>query len=240
MPVVINGTTGITTPAASVGNALLLKDIVYLESGVDDVYITPAGVRALKVTVVGGGGGSGGIDGTATTSAVGASGGGGGGGFAIALIKEPSAQYTYTVGAGGAGGAAGNNFGAAGGTTEFTDGVVRVAATGGNGGDGEAIDTSVQAGLIAGGIGELTGVLGLIGKGTTSSFSRATSGVNYSLPMGGYCPIIGGGQRYQTTTAIVPGEVPGEAGSPVYLSNTTSNYAGGAGYKGIIIVEEYY
>lgn len=239
MPVVINGTTGITTPAASVGNALLLKDIVYLKSGVDDVYITPTGVRALKVSVVGGGGGGGGTDGTATTGVAGASGAGGGGGYAVALIRDPSPQYTYTVGAGGAGGAAGTNNGAAGGTTEFTDGVVRLAAAGGAAGAGQAIDTSVSASASSGGRGTVTGIEGLEGKGLPSTYSRSTSGSNYTLPMSGACPIIGGGINYNTGTGV-NGNVSGEGGGASYSSNTTANYAGGSGYRGVIIIEEYY
>jgi hypothetical protein len=49
---------------------------------------------------------------------------------------------------------------------------------------------------------------------------------------------FGGGQ-----TVLQPGaaaRVYGEGGGPTYVGAVTTNYAGGVGFQGVIIVEEYY
>ena len=78
----------------------------------------PAGVRTLKVTLIGGGGAGGGSQ----VNAVSAGGAGGGGAMVVAIIDVPSPYdgseiYAYAVGAGGAGGVDAN--GANGAATTF-------------------------------------------------------------------------------------------------------------------------
>jgi hypothetical protein len=230
-------------------NAYVLKNITYLTSGTDATYATPTGVQALKITVVGGGGGAGGVDGSATASTNAYSNGGGGAGYAIAFIAAAEASYTYTVGAGGTGGAAGNNPGAAGGTTEFKNGAetVVISATGGGAGAGDVGATSTGATTGAPGVGSITGLGipgGIIGSGTgthANGYGRYINGTIYSLSGSGYCPLIGGGVPSAAAATGINATNYGEGGGPVRTTTAVAtNYAGGDGYQGIIIVEEYY
>ena len=230
-------------------NAYALKNITYLTSGTAATYTTPTGVRALKVTVVGGGGGAGGVDGVGTASHNAYSNGGGGAGYAIAFIASAEASYTYTVGAGGTGGAAGNNAGAAGGTTEFKNAgaTVVISATGGGAGNGDTGATSTGAQTGVPGVGSITGLGtpgGVVGSGTgqeANGYGRFINGTLYSLAGGAYCPLIGGGLP---TTAQATGANAtnyGEGGGAVRTTTASaSNFAGGNGFAGLIIVEEYY
>lgn len=230
-------------------NAYTLKNITYLTSGTAATYTTPTGVRALKVTVVGGGGGGGGVNGSGTASTNAYSDGGGGAGYAVAFISSAEASYTYTVGAGGTGGAVGNNPGAAGGTTEFKNAgsTVIVSATGGSGGLGDTGATSSGATTGAPGVGSITGLGtpgGVIGSGTgvyANGYGRFINGTSYSLSGGGYCPFIGGGVAATLGATGTNATNYGEGGGPVRTSTAVAtDYAGGNGFAGLIIVEEYY
>lgn len=230
-------------------NAYALKNITYLTSGTGATYTTPTGVRALKVTVIGGGGGGGGVDGQATASTNAYSGGGGGAGYATAFIATAEASYTYTVGSGGTGGAAGNNSGAAGGTTEFKNAgsTVIISATGGGGGLGDIGSTSTGSGAGTPGVGSITGLGtpgGVIGEGTSpmsTGYGRIINGTVYSLNSSGYCPIIGGGVDNVAQTTGTNATNYGEGGGNVRTTTASANnYAGGNGFAGLIIIEEYY
>jgi hypothetical protein len=230
-------------------NAYALKNIVYLTSGTAATYTTPTGVRALKVTVIGGGGGGGGVDGQATASTNAYSGGGGGAGYATAFIATAEASYTYTVGSGGTGGAAGNNAGAAGGTTEFKNAgsTVIISATGGGGGAGDLGTTSTSSVAGTPGIGSITGLGspgGVIGEGTSpmsTGYGRTINGTVYNVNSSGYCPIIGGGVDNVAQATGANAAIYGEGGGNVRTTTASANnYAGGNGFAGLIIVEEYY
>lgn len=230
-------------------NAYTLKNITYLTSGTAATYTTPAGVRALKVTVVGGGGGGGGVDGQATANTNAYSNGGGGAGYAIAFIAAAEASYTYTVGAGGTGGAAGNNAGATGGTTEFKNAgaTVVISSTGGAGGLGDTGATSTGAASGVPGVGSITGLGtpgGVVGSGTgeyANGYGRYINGQLYSLAGSGYCPFIGGGVSTAAQATGTNATNYGEGGGQVRTTTASaSNFAGGDGFAGLIIVEEYY
>ncbi len=261
MAVIIDGTTGITTPGVTNSGveaysaasdmqknslpAYTLKNITYLTSGTAATYTTPTGVRALKVTAIGGGGGGGGVNGSSTASTVAYSDGGGGAGYAIALITSVAASYTYTVGAGGTGGAAGANAGAAGGNSTFSDGTVTITGGGGSGGAGDTGTTSTAAYVGAPGIGTITGLGspgGMVGKGVGfTGFGRVVSGAVNSLAGSGFCPIVGGGILSATASTGTNAAVYGEGGSGIRTSAAVAtDYAGGNGFQGIIIVEEYF
>lgn len=219
-------------------DAFVLKNVTYLTSGTAATYTTPTGVRALKVTVVGGGGGGGGTDGAgASTYAV--SSGGAGGGWAEALITPVESSYTYTVGAAGTGAIAGNNDGVAGGSSEFKNGgaTVVISATGGAGGDGGLGGSSSSAGPALGGIGSLTGVTGIIAAGAGTNFARVLSSTYVSMGFSGGSKFGGGQAPTQPGSAA---RVYGEGGGSTYSGAVTTNYAGGNGFQGVIIVEEYY
>ncbi len=228
-------------------NAYTLKNITYLTSGTAATYTTPTGVRALKVTTIGGGGGGGGVDGSSTASTVAYSDGGGGAGYAIAFITSVEASYVYTVGSGGTGGVAGNNAGAAGGDSIFRNSGSTVVITGGGGGGGvgDAATTSTAAYVGTPGVGSITGLGspgGMIGKGTGfNGFGRVISGAVNSLAGSGFCPIVGGGIVSATAATGTNASIYGEGGSGVRTSAAVAtNFAGGNGFQGIIIVEEYY
>ena len=248
----LTGNLGMNTNVAvtkGTDPAYLLKNITYLTSGTAATYTTPTGVRALKVTVVGGGGGGGGVNGSSTAATNAYSNGGGGAGYAIAFIPTAEASYTYTVGAGGTGGAAGNNAGAAGGTTEFKNAgsTVIVSATGGGSGIGDTGAASTGATTGAPGVGSITGLGtpgGVIGSGSgtqVSGYGRYINGTVYSIVGGGYCPFIGGGVTASAGAAGIDATNYGEGGGPVRTSTAVAtDYAGGDGFQGIIIVEEYF
>lgn len=230
-------------------DAFALKNVTYLTSGTAATYTTPTGVRALKVTVVGGGGGGGGVNGSTTASTNAYSDGGGGGGYAIAFIASAEASYTYTVGAGGTGGAIGANNGASGGTTEFKNAgsTVIVSATGGGGGLGDTGATSTGATTGAPGVGSITGLGtpgGVIGSGTgvyANGYGRYINGQLYSLAGSGYCPLIGGGVISSVGATGANATNYGEGGGNVRTNTAIgTDYAGGNGFAGLIIVEEYY
>ncbi len=230
-------------------NAYTLKNITYLTSGTAATYTTPTGVRALKVTTIGGGGGGGGVNGSSTASTNAYSDGGGGGGYATAFIATAEASYTYTVGSGGTGGAVGNNAGATGGTTEFKNAgaTIIVSATGGAGGLGDTGATSTGATAGAPGVGSITGLGtpgGVIGSGTgiyANGYGRFINGTAYGLAGSGYCPLIGGGVESALGATGINATRYGEGGGNVRTSTAVAtDYAGGNGFAGLIIVEEYY
>jgi hypothetical protein len=245
MPIVLDGTTGIATPAAVIGNGYYLKGVTYLTSGTAATYTTPVGVRAIEVEVIGAGGGGGGTDGTDTASS-GAGGTGGGGGWSRALITSVSASYTYTVGAGGTGGPAGNNVGGTGGTTSFAGGGVTISATGGNGGFGNLIDGSNNGTPGLPGQGSVTGVTGEAGGGSPGNNMRFVTSTGFtSYAFRGFCPLVGTSALYGYGTDGAEGvgsdgTLPGEGGNGSYTSTDTSNRAGGAGFRGRIKITEFY
>jgi len=231
------------------GDAYTLRNITYLTSGTAATYSTPSGVRALKVTVVGGGGGGGGVNGSTTANTNAYSDGGGGAGYATAFIPTAEASYTYTVGSGGTGGAVGNNAGAAGGTTEFKNAgsTIIVSAAGGGGGFGDTGASSTGSVTGTPGVGSITGLGtpgGVIGSGTgiyANGYGRTISGTLYSLAGSGYCPFIGGGVASSIAATGDDATNYGEGGGGVRTTTASgSDFAGGDGFQGIIIIEEYY
>ena len=187
-------------------------------------YTSPAGVKSIKITLVGGGGGGGGINGS------GAAGGGAGGATALWMFPSGFAAqtgYAYAVGAGGAGGVSSSaSTGSTGGSTTFTIGATTVTAAGGNGGSGSL------GGTAAGGIG------GTATNGTVN-IEGGVGGESYgpSLLGGtGGSSTMGGGARQAFGTATAGGNYcVGGAGA---VNNAA--LVGGAGAGGIIIVEEFY
>jgi len=184
-------------------------------------WTKPAGIKAVKVTVVGGGG-DGGTAAAATPQFVERKGaGGGGGGTSIEYIPAPSIPGPVSV-----------TTGAAGGTSSFgpfcsaTGGSVGGAlsgtgvASGGVGGAGSGGDINMP-----GGTGQLVTIPGQpAGAGGGSIFGVggvAVQGTNNGVAGGNF----GGG---------------GSGGSRTGPVGSTSEFPGGAGSAGIVIVEEFY
>jgi len=149
---------------------------VFTSSG---TFTVPAGVTAVKVTVVGGGGGG---KGWAANSYYGAN-GGGAGGVAIKWITglTPGNTETVTIGAGGTGGAASTNtsgHGSDGGTSSFGS---HCSATGGVGGQYYNNSSYTNSGVGSGGDINING-----GKGGNSGYGTSSGGANSG---GGGVPI---------------------------------------------------
>jgi len=210
MSIVLDGTSGLTSPAAvltttplavtsgGTGAATLvlpaLKQQIFATAGAS-TFTVPTGVTQLKVTVIGGGGG-GGLSGRAT-----------GGGASVKWITGlvPAAIIATTVGAGGAAVNATPYIGATGGSSSFG---AYCSATGGLG--------IGQGGLGSGG--------DLNAAGGIGSFGATCGTGNYSFASGG--SLFSGG----TTNATIG--VYGVGGSGT--GNITGNVAGAAG---VILVE---
>lgn len=186
---------------------------VFTASG---TYTKPAGVRRIKVRVVGGGGGGGQSSG-ANTSA----GGGGGGGYSEKSIDATSiTTVTVTVGAGGvnqgAGGASsfGAHCSATGGGAGANGSATAGAASGGSGGVGSGGDLNAVGGP------------GFPNAATTAGGSGGNS-------------VLGGGGRVQNNqgTGTVGGNYGGGGGGGGDNAGVAS---GGTGAAGVVIVDAFY
>lgn len=187
---------------------------------VNGTFTIPAGVTAVKVTVVGGGGAGGGS--TATNNG----GGGGSGAVAVKWLSglTPGLTIAVTVGAGGVGvSAAGGNNGANSIIASGTQAITTVTAFGGFGG------ASTGAPSAGGGAGTqaTNGDINSGGNGGTSAYASTIGGT------GGAGPFGGAGQSASASAgnaASGPGAGGGGAGA-------AGNAAGGSGAAGIVLFE---
>jgi hypothetical protein len=211
---------------------------VFTASG---TFTVPAGVSAVKVTVIGGGGNGG----NATNTA--GAGGGGGGGASVKYVTGLTAGGTVTVTVGGIAGT--SSFGA---YCSATGGATAANASsggsgGGAGGTGTGGDLNITGSSGLGGyyindacVGTMTagGNGGAAGGGKPSSaslyvatFYGATgSGGNGWYGGGGIIP----GINNQPSSGAATGYGNGGAGAS---RTSTGTYTGGAGTGGIVIVE---
>lgn len=179
-------------------------------------YTKTAGLKAIKVTVVGGGGSAPGVGPAGVTVA---SGGGGGGGSAILVYPAPSlpaSAVPYTVGT--AGGT--SSFGAApltviSATGGANGGLGTNSASGGAGGAGS--NGSINA--TGGGGGAGIGPVGLGGAGGSSIFGGGAYG------------------RFSTGGGIAGNPYGGGAGG---AATPGAVQPGGTGASGVVIIEEFY
>lgn len=209
----------------------LSRQILTVGSG---TYTTPPDVKRILIRLVGSGGGGGGTDSAA--SAIGLGGAGGAGGYSELIIDNPSATYSYTVGAGGTGGSAGANAGNNGNTTSFGTGPL-IQATGGGLGAAGAQGTSALA---------RTGGTGGVGSIGTINESGAIGETGYRLSgtigiggEGGRSKFGAGGAPVTGSTAGNNGVSYGSGGSGGRSAAVSSDRAGGNGADGVIIVDEY-
>ena len=184
----------------------------------------PAGLKAIKVTVVGAGGNGG------NNPVAPAAGGGGGGGAAISYLPAPSIPGPVAVTAGG-------------GTNSF--GAFCSATAGAVGGATSALNAPGGAGGTGSG-----GTFNMSGSGGMSAFSVSTpatpSPVTRAIAGGGGSSILGGGAQalFQSTAqpAGIPGGNYGGGGGGSIRLGVPAPVAtsGGTGAPGIVIVEEFY
>lgn len=209
-------------------------------------WTKPAGLVAVKVTVVGGGGGS--QNATGTSFGIGAA---GGGGAAIKYIPAPSipGPVTVTVGAGGGIPAPTNT----GGTSSFG---ALVSATGGAGGtNGGGFTTPGGAGGSgSNGTYNITGEEGQ--RFSTSSFTIGPPGLptritetgkggNSILGFGGSSKLAASSGSVTNYVALSANAGNAYGGGASGVSSPSSppaptGIAGAAGGQGIVIVEEFY
>ena len=211
---------------------------VFTSSG---TWTAPAGCRAIEVTVVGAGGGGGGVDGQGSGTGAGA-GGGGAGGASIKIITSDTfgSTETVSVGAGGSGGN-GANDGSDGGNSSFG---AHCWASGGSGGIGATAASPTNANFINGGdsgVGSsgdlnLNGGVGMYGSAAGAGTGETMGG------SGGHSYLAGGGiaTRGDSDGANAPLNAYGAGGGGASVNNITSNFSGGYGGDGVVIVKEYY
>jgi hypothetical protein len=247
-----NGTSAVKFVAAGTsGNVLTSNGSAWLSQAISaggnyvmQVYTSPAtwtkpaSVKAVKVTVIGGGGGGNGGKGNPTNDSDAVGKHGGGGGTAIEYLGAPAipGPVTVTVGAGGAGGPApGTNntytAGTTGGTSSFGP---FLSATGGAG----APPGTVTAGPFfpaTGGSGS-GGQLNFTGGKSVESAIGRNAGTNNTFLSNANQPNITGRGDGQTGTAYGGGGT----GCRTEIAQAATQYAGGAGAAGVVIVEEFY
>jgi hypothetical protein len=200
-------------------------------------WTKPAGLKAVKVTVVGGGGKGG--DSPGPTGQQGATGGGGGGGAAIRFLPAPSIPGPVSTTVGAASGT--SSFG------PFASATGGVAASnflstpgisnhlGGDGGLGSSGDLNIRGG------GGQPGIVASLPPGTILSFIGGMGGSS----------ILGGGAKslaalggpvepFGTSKSGVAGGAYGGGGSGVSRVSQPGTISGGAGTSGVVIVEEFY
>ena len=211
----------------------LVRTQVFTSSG---TYTPATGANKALVYCTGGGGGGGGIDGNSTSSQNAISNAGSAGGTAIKLITSLASSYTVTIGAGGNGGAAGNNNGNDGGDSSFTDGAsLTLTGSGGNGGAGRAAASTSSYGLGAAGGAASGGDINMRG-GDAGAIRRQAGDVTMIGSSGG--SFYGGSRSAQTSANARDADAPGAGGGATRTGSAT-NYSGGDGADGIVVIYEF-
>ena len=210
--------------------------LITVVTATDAAWTPQPDTKSIEFTAIGPGGGGGGVDGQgAGTSA--ASTPGGGGGTSVILKSIIDASYNITIGAKGSGGAAGNNNGTAGGTTSVVSSNINISATGGGLGLGmlaTAGNLNINGGAPGAGTGGDLNIDG--GEGGKSIIDSGNpSGVGSSG-----ASMLGGSLFTRTTAAGVNAVTFGAAGSGAGVVDAATNFAGGDGADGVVIVREYF
>lgn len=219
---VLHGDGSWSAPATPTG-ALLRTS--FLTSGT--TLAKAAGCTSAIAWLWGGGGGGGG------TSAGQINGGGGGGG-AKALLSTSSipATWNYVIGGAGTGGVAGAN-GGVGGNTTITDGSVTVTAPGGLGGIGNSALGAASTAISTNGTVNGAGAAGGNAETVATAGTPQQSGSGGVTEWGG---LAAGGQS--AGSASNPGRAVGAGGAGAF-STGVGNLTGGAGFPGLIILQEF-
>ena len=200
---------------------------VFTSSG---TFTVPAGITAVKVTVIGGGGNGGTVTGT------GGGGGGGGGGVAIKYVTGLTPAGTVTVTVGGIAGTSsfGTECSATGGATAATVTGTSATGAGGAGGAGSSGDINISGS--AGTSGDSTNSFGGNGGGSSGLIAgKAISNDFLGRPGTGFIGGCGGlGRANEGVGNAAVGFGNGGGGG---YTNSGTDRAGGAGVGGVVIVE---
>lgn len=212
-----NGSAWVSQAAAAGGGDYIMQ--AYTSPA---TWTKPAGLKAVRVTVIGGGGSAGNF----ATPAFPADQktGGGGGGTGIKYLDAPAipGPVTVTVGSGGA--ASGPQVGNAGGTSSFGP---LVSATGGGGGNNGGANRYIAGGTATN---ATVSVSGGVGAATAYNACGAVTGF-----IGGGTVLAQPSYGYQINTGLAANNYGGGGGSW-----TGPTGIGVAGAGGIVIVEEFY
>lgn len=217
---------------------------IYVASGTHTFAST---TRFFVVEAVGAGGGGGGVDGQGAGKMAAASGGGSGYfGKTPVLTKGAIATGTIVIGAGGAGGSGGGggSTGANGGSTTWDDGTNSLSFGGGRGGIGATADSggagiafSPDTAFFIGNV-----LLGGTHHNTMGSVRNGPSGAPTTGDarggVGGFSP-YGRCAIQSTEGAGVDATGYGAGGGGASVVDLSTNYNGGAGGNGLLIVWEW-
>jgi hypothetical protein len=234
----LNAEPTIYTTAANMENVAniaayipnMCPTITRLLSGTAQTYTTPAGVRWLKIKMIGAGGGGGG---SSNSNEGGTGGTGGTTSFGTSLLTA----------VGGSGGPGVVGIGGAGGTVTVNSPAISMVALAGVRAPGNPNNVSNQqvqsgaaspfAGGAIGGYGDAGGGAGLDNSGTGGGGGGVTTGYRGAGGgAGGYIEAIVKDPSATYTYSVGAGGTAGAAGP--------SGYVGGVGGSGVIIIEEHY
>jgi hypothetical protein len=212
-----NGSAWVSQAAAAGGGDYIMQ--AYTSPA---TWTKPAGLKAVRVTVIGGGGSAGNFSTPAFPADQKT--GGGGGGTGIKYLDAPAipGPVTVTVGSGGA--ASGPQVGNAGGTSSFGP---LVSATGGGGGNNGGANRYIAGGTATN---ATVSVSGGVGAATAYNACGAVTGF-----IGGGTVLAQPSYGYQINTGLAANNYGGGGGSW-----TGPTGIGVAGAGGIVIVEEFY
>lgn len=210
--------------------------VVVKTTGTGATYTVPAGVRSIRVRLVGGGGGGGGAAGT--TSGIG-TGGSAGGYVEKSYNVLPGDAFLYTVSSSTAAGGTGNASGTTGSTTTFDNSAAHGATLSGGGGGGGA-STATGSGFAAiapaGGGAASGGDVNVSGASGQSAARNATS--SFSLSSGAGSAFGSGGNSGANSTGGAAVGF-GAGGGGTCSTSGQASQTGGTGAPGVIIIEEY-
>ena len=211
--------------------------ITTVVTATDATWAPQPDTQTIKFEAVGAGGGGGGAQGQGAGTA--AAGGGGGGGATVIIQKQVvDATYNITIGAGGTGGTAVAGNGAAGGDTTVVSTNVNITAGGGAGGSGmtgiggTAFSGGTGGGSATGGDINITGGAGNVGRVLTGDLTAVPTSGDSTQGQGRTTNGVGAGANADSNRK-------GVGGNGGVTSNVATNYAGGDGADGIVIVTEY-
>jgi len=221
----LSDVTSAATSRANLGISDTLPTVQVFTSG-SGTYTPPAGVRWIRVRLVGGGGG--GANATAASGQTNVGSGGGGAGYVEHIMAAGS--YSYSVGSGGAPQTTGGD------TTFNSSALVASGGVGTNYNTGSGTSTSRASGAGSGGNASGGNIANVPGGAGEAAFRY--SGSEAIAARGGQSFM--GAASGQTLGGNGPaGQQYGGGGGGSASLNTTAQ-TGGVGAAGVVIVEEYY
>ena len=200
-------------------------------------YTPSTGLMYAIIECVGGGGGGGGVAATSVGHLV--AGGGGSGSYSkkVSTAATIGASQTVTIGASGAGATAGLNNGGSGGDTSVDSLCIGKGGSGGGGTSVAALSTSGIGGVA--GTGDVTTVGNDGGGGSFNPNAGVIS--TYAFSGNGGAGFFGGSPG--NTAADGAGKAAaansGSGGAGALENQSNTNYAGGAGGSGFVVITEY-